>query len=141
MKKIFVLATLMLAFVLAACGPSAPNAAPADAPTKPAEATTAAFPTGKFLREDSKSKGLQFNKDGTFLVLEGTSPFVEGTYSVKGGVYTEESNNQGCLTGLHYKYTFDGVNLKFQPVEDPIKDPCAGRRGDFNETVTWVLTP
>lgn len=140
MKKIFVLATLVLAFVLAACGPITPNAAPADAATKPAEATTAAFPTGKFLREDSKSNGLQFNEDGTFVVLESTSHLVEGTYSVKGDVYTEESNNAGCPTPMQYKYTFDGINLKFQPVEDPTKDPCAGRKGDFNETVTWVLT-
>lgn len=133
MKNIFVLATLVLVFVLAACSPAVPNTAPADAPTT-------AFPTGKFLRGGSKDRGLQFNKDGTFFALAGNTHLAEGTYSLKGDVYTEESNNQDCPTPMHYKYTFDGVKLKFQPVEDPTKDPCAGRKGDFNETMTWVLT-
>ena len=148
MKKIFVLTILVLVFVLAACGPIVvPNAAPAsalpkqgEAPTKPAAAVASVFPTGTFLRQDSKSRGLQFNQDGTFAALDGTTHLAEGTYSVKGDVYTEESNNQSCPTHLHYKYTFDGVNLKFRPVEDPAKDPCEGRKGDFNETQTWVLT-
>ena len=137
MKKIFVLATLLLAFVLTACAATGSNTAPADGSSKPA---IAAFPTGTFLREDSQSRGLQFNADGTFAALDGTTHLAEGTYTVKSDVYTEESNNQSCPVPMHYKYTFDGVNLKFQPVEDPGKDPCAGRKGDFNDTVTWVLT-
>lgn len=59
---------------------------------------------------------------------------------MKGDVYTEKSNNQACPSPMHYKYTFDGANLKFRSVEDPTKDPCEGRKGDFNETQTWVLT-
>ncbi len=78
-------------------------------------------------------------EDGTFAALAGTAQMTVGTYSVKGDIFTEESNNQGCPSPMHYKYTFDGVNLKFQPVEDPAKDPCDGRKGDFNETATWVL--
>jgi hypothetical protein len=147
MKKIVVLATLVLALVLAACGPTAPNAAStsatpklADAPAKPAAAVASVFPTGKFLLKDNKSRGLQFNADGSFAALDGTTHLAEGTYSVKGDIYIEESNNQGCPTPMHYKYTFDGTNLTFQPVEDPAKDPCAGRKGDFNETRTWMLT-
>lgn len=99
-----------------------------------------AFPTGRFLRADDKGRGLQFNADGTFVALDGTQHLAEGTYSVKGDVYTEESNSGGCATPTHYRYTFDGAKLKFYPVEDPAKDSCDGRKGDFNEAVTWVLT-
>ena len=147
MKKIFVLTTLLLAFVLTACSPIAPATAPATAvpsptvaPTQPAAVAASTFPVGVFLRVDVKSRGLQFNKDGTFVALDGTTHLAEATYSVKGDVFTEESNNQGCPSLMHYKYTFDGVNLKFQPVEDPAKDPCDGRKGDFNAAVTWVLS-
>ncbi len=150
MKKFLVLIALVLSFALAACAPpAAPTAAPATAPATaaptatPATAapTTASFSTGVFSRSDDESRRLQFNQDGTFAALSGTTELASGTYSVKGDVFTEESNDQSCPTSKHYKYTFDGVNLKFQPVEDPAKDPCPGRRDDFNATRTWVLTP
>lgn len=101
--------------------------------------SAAAFPTGTLHRADDKSKGLQFNADGTFVVLDGTMQQAKGTYGVKGDVYTEESNNAGCVSPMHYRYTFDGANLKFYPVEDPAKDGCTSRAADFNEAVTWVL--
>ena len=91
MEKIFVLATLVLVLVLAACGSSVSNGAstsatpkPADTPAKPAAVVASVFPTGKFLLKDSKSRGLQFNEDGTFAALDGTTHLAEGTYSVSG---------------------------------------------------------
>jgi hypothetical protein len=101
--------------------------------------SAAAFPTGTFGRTDDPSRGLQFNADGTFAALAGPTHLADGTYSVKGDVFTEESNNQGCPSPMHYKFTIDGANLKFSPVEDPAMDPCDGRKGDFNDAVTWVL--
>ena len=119
----------VLALVLGACAPM-----PARAP---------AFPTGKFLLEGSQDRALQFNKDGTFaaLLLPGDVHLAEGTYSVKGDVFTETANNQGCITNRNYKYTFDGAKLVFTPVEayDPATDSCAGRAADFNPDVTWVM--
>ena len=119
----------VLALVLGACAPM-----PASAP---------AFPTGKFLLEGSQDRALQFNKDGTFaaLLLPGDIHLAGGTYSAKGDVFTEESNDQACISLRHYKYTFDGARLVFSPVEvyDPAKDSCAGRAADFNPDVTWVM--
>ena len=79
------------------------------------------------VRADSQP-GLQFNTDGTFTALDGTTQLAEATYSFKGDVFTEESNNQGCPTLKHYRFTFDGVNLKFSPMEDPTTDPCDEQR-------------
>jgi hypothetical protein len=125
MKKIVLLATFALAFVLGACGPM---------PARPSN-----FPTGRLQQEGNEIRALQFNKDGTFRALAGDLRLAAGTYSVKGDVYTEESNDQSCPTSKHYKYTFAGGRLVFRPVEDPATDPCDGRKGDFNEKVTWVL--
>jgi hypothetical protein len=126
MKKIAELATFVLAFVLGAC-----NSTSASAP---------AFPTGKFQLQGTPNRALQFNKDGTFAALLDTTQLAKGTYTAQGDVYTKTSNDQSCPSPRHYKYTFDGAKLVFHPVEDPATDPCDGRRGDFNEKVTWVLT-
>lgn len=126
MKKTIVLGMLfVLTVVLGAC--------------YPVQASGPAFPAGKLMRPDSQTRALQFNKDGTFSALDGTMHLAEGTYSVQGDVYTETSNNQGCPSPRHYKYTFNGSKLVFRPVEDPNTDPCDGRKGDFNETVTWTV--
>jgi hypothetical protein len=119
-----VLAVFVLALVLAAC--------------YPATASALTFPTGKFMRENNQSRALQFNKDGTYSALDGNMRLAEGTYSANADVYTETSDDQGCIVPRHYKYTFDGAKLVFHPVEDPASDTCEGRRLDFNETVTWL---
>jgi major membrane immunogen (membrane-anchored lipoprotein) len=121
---LLVVGVMALAVLLAACGSAS---------------ATATFPTGKFVNAGNSSRALQFNADGTFIALDGTFDLARGTYSVKDGVYTEESNNAGCTSPMHYKYTFDGANLKFYPVEDPAKDTCEGRKADFSEAQTWVL--
>jgi hypothetical protein len=125
MKKIVVVALFVATFVLTACVPMA-----AKAP---------AFPTGKYLMQGNSARGFQWNKDGTWAAQAGDTQLALGTYSVKGDVYTEESNDQNCPSPRHYKYTFDGKKLVFYPVEDPATDPCDGRRGDFNEKVTWLI--
>ena len=129
MKRIALLSMFVLALVLGACAPM-----PASAP---------AFPTGKFLLEGSQDRALQFNKDGTLaaLLLPGDVHLAEGTYSVKSDVFTETSNDQGCISNRHYTYTFDGAKLVFTPVEvyDPAIDSCDGRAADLNPTVTWVM--
>ncbi len=120
-----VLALFVLALVLAACHPVT-----ASAPT---------FPTGKFTRQNDEYRGLQFNKDGTFAALDGGMQAAKGTYTANAGVYTETSNDQGCIVPRHYNYTFDGTKLVFHPVEDSATDTCAGRRYDFTETATWLM--
>lgn len=124
-KKWFVL-TLGLVFVsliLVACGDSASN-----------------FPTGKFIKSGTENYGLVFNPDGTFSVFGDGATFVTGTYSVKGNVFTETSNNGGCETNVSFTYEFDGTNLTFQYVGDPETDiACYGRYMDFNN-VTYTLS-
>jgi hypothetical protein len=125
MKKIVVVALFVATFVLTACVPLATGAP--------------AFPTGKYLMQSNFGRGFQFNKDGTWAAQAGDTQLAQGTYSVKGDVYTEESNNQNCPVPRHYKYTFDGSKLVFHPVEDPATDTCDGRKGDFSEEVTWLI--
>jgi len=150
MKKIFTLAALVLMFILAACAtpvlkqvPVAaapqPTALPATAIPPPTAVLDVLFPTGLFELKDTPARGLQFNKDNTFYVLADGKHVVEGTYSTKGNVYTETSNTVDCPSQMEYTFTFDGVDLIFKPVADPAKDPCDGRKTDFNDSKTWVL--
>lgn len=113
---------VLLSLLLAACGSS-----------------EAKFPTGRFIKSGEPNHALVFKEDGTFAVMEGSSTIVIGTYSIDGDIYTEESNNFGCLTPMSFKYTFDGSNLTFNYVGNPEDDPCGGRRGDF-DNVTFSLS-
>jgi hypothetical protein len=124
MKKILIalIAILLLAVLLAACG----------------SPSTSGFPTGKFVRSDNKAHGLTFNKDGTFSVFDGNATLVRGKYSTKSDTYTDESNDQNCPR-TSFKYKFDGTNLTFNYAGKPTDDPCDGRRGDFNN-VTYILS-
>jgi major membrane immunogen (membrane-anchored lipoprotein) len=121
-KKIVVIGLLLLSLLLVACGA-----------TKEAN-----FPTGKFLKSGTVNHGLVFNEDGTFSVFDGNITIVNGTYSVDGDTYTDESNNQSCPP-MSFKYTFDGTNLTFNYVGNPADDPCDGRRADFND-VTYIIS-
>jgi hypothetical protein len=113
---------LLLSILLAAC----------------AAVGTTAFPTGKFVRPNNKNYGLIFNKDGTFSVFDSGATIVNGKYSIKGDIYTDESNDQNCPP-MSFKYTFDGKKLNFSYVGKPTDDPCYGRRGDFNNQ-TYILS-
>lgn len=126
MKKIFMFLALVLALALTACGSTAPTAAPAN------------FPTGKFIKSGTTAYGFIFNEDGTWSVFSGDMTLVKATYSVKGNVFTETSNDGGCETNASFTYTFDGTNLTFNYVGNPADDACEGRRTDLNN-VTYTL--
>jgi len=121
-KKLFVVGLLLLSLMLAACGSSSKSE----------------FPTGKFVKSNNENHGFIFNEDKTFSVFDGSITIVNGTYSVDGDIFTDESNSQGCPP-LSFKYTFDGTNLTFNYVGKPADDPCGGRRSDFNNQ-TYILS-
>jgi hypothetical protein len=129
---LLVLSMVLLSLWLAACD----SAKQATSPIK-----EAIFPAGKFLKSGEPNHALVFQKDGIFLVMEGSTTLVTGTYHVDGNTYTEESNNAGCSVPLSFKYTFDGKNLTFNYVGDPAQDTCGGggRRADF-DNVTYTLS-
>jgi hypothetical protein len=144
-KNIFVIGLLLLSVTLAACSPTAPTTAPTNAVTAtihPTEAPTEPavnFPIGKFVKSNSPSEGLIFNNNGNFSVFEGSQTIVNGTYKVEGDTYIETSNDQACPVPMSFKYMFDGTNLTFNYVSNPADDPCAGRRGDFDNQ-TFILS-
>ena len=94
------------------------------------------FPTGKFVLPDDASQGVNFNKDGTWSGFLGDMTVAEGTYQVKGDLYTEEAGPKACPTPATYKFSFDGTNLKFDLVGE---DDCQNRRESF-DGVTYVLS-
>jgi hypothetical protein len=98
--------------------------------------TASAFPAGKFVLPDNTSQGINFNKDGTWSGFLGDQTLAEGTYQVKGDLYTEEAGPKACPTSATYKYSFDGTNLKFDLVGE---DDCQNRRESF-DGVTYVLS-
>lgn len=124
MKLKFILVGLLLSSaVLAACG-----------------SAKTTFPTGKFIKEDTREYGLQFNEDGTFQVFNGETVFVNGTYKATGNVFTETSNDGGCEPNVDFNYTFDGSKLTFTYVGNPEDDAdCPGRYADFNN-ITYTLS-
>lgn len=123
-RTLFLLSSLILAsLILASCNG--------------ASSGSSNFPTGKFVLPDDKLSGLYFGTDGTWYAFDYGEHLAEGTYSVKGDTYTEESNNGGCSAPISFHYTFDGTNLTFQYIGDPARDTCEGRRNGFNG-VTYV---
>ncbi len=56
----------------------------------PSPATTLEFPTGTFVHEQKPSQAFQFYEDGTWDFVYGNKT-LEGTYSVDGDFYTEET--------------------------------------------------
>ena len=121
-KKLFVIGLLLLSLMLAACGSSSKSG----------------FPTGKFVKSNNENHGFIFNEDKTFSVFDGSITIVNGTYSVDGDIFTDESNSQSCPP-MSFKYTFDGTNLTFNYVGNPADDPCDGRRTDLNNQ-TYILS-
>jgi hypothetical protein len=126
-KKISLLVIgIFLSLVLAACSS--------------ASSAESNFPTGKFvLPGTDESQGVYFNKDGTFTAFYYGADVAKGTYSVKGDLYIEESNDQNCGTSpMSFRYTFDGANLQFELTEESKHDTCENRRNSF-DGVTYVL--
>ncbi len=97
------------------------------------------FPTGKFADPEDPLVGFEFHEDGTWNNFYYGANEVWGTYSVKGDLYIEETNNFNCgKSPMSFRYTFDGTNLQFELTEESKKDDCEGRRDAFDGT-TWVL--
>jgi len=117
---------VLLSLILAACGS--------------ASSAKSSFPTGKFvLPESDGSEGIYFNEDGTFTSFYYGEDVAKGTYSVKGELYIEESNDQNCgKSPMSFRYTFDGANLKFELTDESKTDTCENRRESF-DGVTYVL--
>jgi len=126
-KKIFLLVSslALLSMILAACSAS----------------TASNFPTGRFTLPGNESEGILFNEDGTFTAFYYGADVAKGTYSVKGDLYIEESNDQpNCgKTPISFKYTFDGTNLHFELTEESKNDTCENRRMSF-DGITYVLS-
>jgi hypothetical protein len=105
-----------------------------------ASSTQANFPTGKFTLPGNESEGILFNQDGTFVAFYYGADVAKGTYSVKGDLYIEESNDQNCGNSpMSFRYSFDGTNLHFELTEESKNDICENRRLSFDGT-TYVLT-
>lgn len=126
-KMLLLVVGLMLAsLILSACGSGSSAASN--------------FPTGKFTPPGKELEGLYFGEDGTWYAFSYGMHLAEGTYSVKGDIYTEKTNNAGCTAPMKFHYKFDGTNLTFSYVDDPAKDvDCTGRHAGFNN-VTYTLT-
>jgi hypothetical protein len=87
-----------------------------------------------------ESEGVYFNEDGTFTAFYYGADVAKGTYSVKGDLYVEESNDQNCgKSPMSFRYTFDGTNLKFELTDESKNDTCENRRQSF-DGVTYVLS-
>jgi hypothetical protein len=124
-KKMLVFMIGLILIALTAC-------APASAPSN--------FPTGRFMLPGNDFVGIQFNEDGTWYGINYGQHDPTGTYSVKGDLFIEESNNYNCgESPMSFRYTFDGSNLKFELTEDSMGDICEGRKAAYDGT-TYVLT-
>lgn len=127
-KKIILLVVgMLISLVLAACGS--------------ASSSESNFPTGKFvLPGTDESEGIYFNEDGTFTAFYYGADVAKGTYSVKGDLFIDTTNNdQKCgKTPMSFRYTFDGTNLKFELTDESKNDTCENRRQSF-DGVTYVL--
>lgn len=97
---------------------------------------TSRFPTGKFVSLKDKALSYEFNADGSFGYLVGTSKVVEGTYTIAGNLLTvvnpSETDAQ-CQGSVSYQWSFDGSKLSFAPAGE---DTCKPRKDSFAETYT-----
>ena len=124
-RMYFLLISFALAsLILAACAPAAPSN----------------FPTGRFMLPENDFQGIQFNEDGTWYAISYGAHDPSGTYSVKGDLFIEESNNYHCgESPMSFRYAFDGTNLKFELTEESKNDICDARKAAF-DGITYVLT-
>ena len=122
-KKILLLVTglVLASLLLAACGAGSPS--------------DAGFPTGKFVWEGSDLQGVYLNEDQTWSAFYYGENVDEGTYSVKGNLYTQETSKV-CTSPATYEWAFDGTNLNFKLQGE---DPCDIRKASFDGQ-TFILT-
>ena len=126
-KKLYflVVSLVLLSLTLNACGSSTPSN----------------FPTGTFIKPGSNGNvGMHFNEDGTWYGIYYGRRYPEGTYSIKGDLWIQESNNDNCgKLPMSFRYTFAGTNLHFELTEESRNDICEDRNNVYDGT-TWVLT-
>ena len=97
---------------------------------------TTEFPIGRFVREGRESYVFVFNEDRTFMYYEDDILWVEGTYSIDGDHYTEETHNTNDpKVPATYTWTYDGQKLKFTNLVG--KDVIPHRKGVYNRS-TWI---
>ena len=114
---------VLLSLILSGCASSSPSN----------------FPTGRFMVPGNEFQGFQFNEDGTWYAINYGQHDPSGTYSVKGDLFIEESNNYKCgESPMSYRYTFDGTNLKFELTDQSQNDICEDRMNAYDGT-TYVL--
>ena len=82
---------------------------------------------------------LAFASDGSFKALDGENQLAAAIFKVNGDIFSETANDASCEATVSFKFTIDGVNLRFFPVTDLSTDTCQGRKADFNPAITWIL--
>lgn len=119
-----------------------PTAIPTITPTAiPTE--VGSFPIGKFLAQHDPTSYFTFSKDGKWAHFAVGVQFAlaTGRFSVDGDIYTQESNSAGCPVPMSFKYTFDGMYLKFQLTDESRNDSsCPDRNGHYDNT-TYIISP
>lgn len=121
-KLLLVVTSLVLTSILiTACGAASPSAA--------------GFPTGKFVWEGSDLQGVYLNEDKTWSAFYYGENVDEGTYSVSGNLYTQETSKV-CTSPATYEWAFDGTNLNFKLQGE---DSCDIRKASFDGQ-TFILT-
>ena len=107
------------------------------------------FPAGRFFHEHSGGVFCvwQFNEDGTYAYfwmtpavdVNGRTPYIAGTYSIEGNLYTETSTTSTsqylCESSATYAWTFDGKTLTFQVVGE---DECPDRQRTYEAPLKWT---
>jgi hypothetical protein len=107
------------------------------------------FPAGRYFHEHSGGVFCvwQFNEDGTYAYfwmtpavdVNGRTPYIAGTYSIEGNLYTETSTTSTstylCESSATYAWTFDGKTLTFQVVGE---DECPDRQRTYEAPLKWT---
>lgn len=111
-NQFYILAAALaaLSLVLSACGA--------------ASASSAKFPTGKFVSVSDANNAYEFNADNTWAYYLGGLMGAKGTYRVEGNRWIEEGTPE-CPFAGSYTWTYDGKTLAFQVEGD---DNCAPRK-------------
>jgi hypothetical protein len=104
------------------------------------------FLTGTFFHKhaDATFCVFEFNEDGTWAFfwkvpsvdVSSRQPYLRGTYSVAGNLYTETSiSGADCPWPATYAWTFDGQTLAFQVVGE---DRCGDRQQTYESPLLWT---